>query len=637
MGEATVNSANNMSKSISDLSVAMKILIGMQQKAQKATDDAAKALEMKSKGLNEYGKAVNKAGEELANWNKRTHILSATIKELNKSGNRMELFSSLGTYRKEGGNILEYLAEFMSGAREELTVFGFEAAKARKVMYGFLPPGMFRMMNKMSSAFQFFGGIIRKMGDSAEESDNIFMKMGKGISKVFKPTFSKDTEALAGMMGNEGTLKNFKLKMKLHKAEKKEKMKAWNDARKLRKGKRSALKADNKRQLKELKEALKNEIEERITAANAVQEYKNLAKSEVGSFNAFGGSLTDWQDAIDAKMDEYRGLDGVDLSEREGKLQGSKDKISNMQGQKESLLKKAEKIKAASPFRMKANKLMKFAKTIAPKIGLFLKSAIFGMAYFLMLFIATIIVLKAIWPSIKKGFGMAKKVVTSGILLLKEGFTQVWEGLSGIFDFIFGDASLGDLLDSMWVLLKGLFKIAWGIIVIIVGGLIAIVVGIMADLLSKALTWVKNLKMDMASFKKIIKLVVVTIAIIAMFIFGWAPILIAAAAIMIWKFGGWIVKKFKKLIPGNAEGGVVSGLSIVGEKGPELVSFGSTARVHSNADSKKMIGGGGTVNNFNITINAKDTSDTEMRRIADKIGNMVSNKINRRTSSGTMS
>ena len=50
-----------------------------------------------------------------------------------------------------------------------------------------------------------------------------------------------------------------------------------------------------------------------------------------------------------------------------------------------------------------------------------------------------------------------------------------------------------------------------------------------------------------------------------------------------------------------------------------------------------MIGGGGTVNNFNITINAKDTSDTEMRRIADKIGNMVSNKINRRTSSGTMS
>ena len=604
-----------LTTNVNALSVQMKELIGMQIKAQKATEDAAKALELKKKGVNEYGKAVNKAGEELANWNKRTHILSATIKELNKSGNRMELFSSLGTYRKEGGNILEYLAEFMSGAREELTVFGFEAAKARKVMYGFLPPGMFRMMNKMSSAFQFFGGIIRKMGDSAEDSDNIVMKMGKNMSKIFKSKpmfdFTKDDAKSAA---------------------KRDKILAKRRAKESRKNRIKA----NKDSLKEIKEALNKEIKERIDAANAVQEYTNLAKKEVGSFNAFGGSLTDWQDAIDAKMDEYRNLD-PEVVKREGRLQASKDKISGLEGDNTTALKKAEKIKAASPFRMKANKLMKFVKTIAPKIGLFLKSAIFGMAYFLMLFIATIIVLKAIWPSIKKGLEAAKKVIVTGILLLKEGFTEVWEGLSGIFDFIFGDASLKDLLDSVWVLLKGLFKIAWGIIVIVVGGLAAIVVGIMADLLSKALTWVKNLKMDMASLKKIIKLVVVTIAIIGMFIFGFAPILIAAAAIMIWKFGGWIVKRFKKLIPGNAEGGIVSGLSIVGEKGPELVSFGSTARVHSNADSKKMIGGGGTVNNFNITINAKDTSDTEMRRIADKIGNMVSNKINRRTSSGTMS
>ena len=192
-------------------------------------------------------------------------------------------------------------------------------------------------------------------------------------------------------------------------------------------------------------------------------------------------------------------------------------------------------------------------------------------------------------------------------------------------------------MGSVIEIAMGVFKIAIGILTILVGGLIAIIVGIMADLLSKALDWVMNLKMDMASLKKIIKLVVVTLAVIGMIIFGFAPILIAAAGILLWKFGGWIVKKFKKLIPGNAEGGVVSGLSIVGEKGPELVSFGTKARVHSNADSKKMLsGGGGTVNNFNITINAKDTSDAELRRIADKIGSMVSNKINRRTSSGTM-
>ena len=36
-------------------------------------------------------------------------------------------------------------------------------------------------------------------------------------------------------------------------------------------------------------------------------------------------------------------------------------------------------------------------------------------------------------------------------------------------------------------------------------------------------------------------------------------------------------------------------------------------------------------NTINITINAKDTSDAEMRRIAEKIGRLVNNSINRNT------
>jgi len=83
-----------------------------------------------------------------------------------------------------------------------------------------------------------------------------------------------------------------------------------------------------------------------------------------------------------------------------------------------------------------------------------------------------------------------------------------------------------------------------------------------------------------------------------------------------------------------AEGGVsAGGLTIVGEKGPELVNLPKGSRVHSNADSRKMTGS--TVNNFNITINAKDSSKAEMRRMADEIGRMISSKINRSTSSST--
>jgi hypothetical protein len=86
---------------------------------------------------------------------------------------------------------------------------------------------------------------------------------------------------------------------------------------------------------------------------------------------------------------------------------------------------------------------------------------------------------------------------------------------------------------------------------------------------------------------------------------------------------------------GFADGGVTKGgISLVGERGPEIVRMPVGSRVHSNTESKQMMGG--VTNNINITINAKDTSDTELRRIADKIGNMVNNKINRRTSSGTM-
>ena len=101
------------------------------------------------------------------------------------------------------------------------------------------------------------------------------------------------------------------------------------------------------------------------------------------------------------------------------------------------------------------------------------------------------------------------------------------------------------------------------------------------------------------------------------------------------KFVDDTLNKQKALMTGNikgafADGGIVSasGLQLVGEKGPELVKLPAGSRVHSNAESVKM---GDT--NINITINAKDTSDAELRRIADQVGNMITNKINRSFSS----
>ena len=56
--------------------------------------------------------------------------------------------------------------------------------------------------------------------------------------------------------------------------------------------------------------------------------------------------------------------------------------------------------------------------------------------------------------------------------------------------------------------------------------------------------------------------------------------------------------------------------------------------MYSNSQSKRMVGG--DTNVFNITINAKDTSDAEMRRVAEQLGKMIGNKINRRVPFGNL-
>lgn len=87
---------------------------------------------------------------------------------------------------------------------------------------------------------------------------------------------------------------------------------------------------------------------------------------------------------------------------------------------------------------------------------------------------------------------------------------------------------------------------------------------------------------------------------------------------------------FKKAMGGTSHGG----MTLVGEQGPELVNLPAGAQVKTNNQTSKMMGGT-TVNNY-ITINAKDTSKAEMRRIANELGNMINMKVNRSGSSRTM-
>lgn len=82
-------------------------------------------------------------------------------------------------------------------------------------------------------------------------------------------------------------------------------------------------------------------------------------------------------------------------------------------------------------------------------------------------------------------------------------------------------------------------------------------------------------------------------------------------------------------------GSASGGMTMVGERGPELVNLPAGSQVHSNDTTKSMIGGHVT-NNVSVSVNGRlGASDSELRDIAKKIGSMVSAEINRTTSSST--
>lgn len=138
--------------------------------------------------------------------------------------------------------------------------------------------------------------------------------------------------------------------------------------------------------------------------------------------------------------------------------------------------------------------------------------------------------------------------------------------------------------------------------------------------------------------------ILIGVVVMALLVVLWKRYAEPITNVVLWAFGvivtiiDTIAGAIDK-IPGFATGGVsMGGLAIVGEKGPEMVNLPIGSRVHSNSDSKNMLAGssGGGGNVINITINAKDTSKAEMRRIANELGNMINNKMNRSGSHRTM-
>jgi len=230
--------------------------------------------------------------------------------------------------------------------------------------------------------------------------------------------------------------------------------------------------------------------------------------------------------------------------------------------------------------------------------------------------------------------------IYEGIMRMKGGFETMWEA-------IFGEGTIGDLLDGYLEVFLGLWETVQGLALIVLMPLFTLLEetimtayeGIKVELKAAFSEQKKNLNGFFQTLG-VILMVIATIILAAATVFAIfagatvSPIILVGTAVLaIVGLLIYLVAKIADIWP-FADGGVTkSGMSLVGEKGPELVRLPKGSRVHSNQESKQMVSGGG---GNNITVNVQGrigASDSELRLIAQKVGQMINKEINRTTSS----
>jgi|14BtaG_2_1085337.scaffolds.fasta_scaffold02587_8 hypothetical protein len=663
---------------IKELTGAVKNLVETMQKASLASLNVTDTQKKQAKAVKKTAESLREAVEAGDQLNKRTNILNAVIQANNRE---FKLgFKSFKDYMNAGGTTFEYFATFMTSTKEEVRLFGVEAQTARRIMYGFLPPGMFRMVNKTASAFNGMGSIIRALKGDSEESNSIFMKsikvMGvltrtrnmmitkkqRQAAKEAKQKIKEKAKTIGPISPTDPDYaKVIKLRERMSKIRAKKELKA---AKKLAKEKQKAAETQEKIDARfalrraiaaetryykifeerKAKEAKENERVENEFIALHGKRPANL-KFDENPTRARKRQRRAEQEEYDTQLRLFKHKDADLVGAR--KQTSSAEQNKNNFNAGNAIAKAQERLAKTNPIRKNLGKVMKFAKGIMGKFKTFLNVAVKGIFMFMLTLVATLIVLQALWPTIKRAFTPAMEMLMMSLSYIGEGFTLVFSGVMDLWNAVFKGGSIGDILLALLDILLGVWKIVVGILGALLGTLLAFIGAFVVDLVVQAINWVKSLGDNVKSVGKVVGLILAIAGMIIAFLLGAAPIVIVAVGIVLYKFGNWFIDKIKKYLPknpvksakkfltGRATGGVVGSgeTTLVGEMGPEIVKLPAGSRVYSNEDSKKMAKSDNITNNFHITINARDTSDKELKRITEKIGKEIANKLNRRLGS----
>ena len=351
-----------------------------------------------------------------------------------------------------------------------------------------------------------------------------------------------------------------------------------------------------------------------------------------GIANFFSSSKRAYQGigAYGLAMGSQEGDSAISRKDRMGMIVGKLKERAGLRFGKDargSLMEKLEK---------NASKVLNFFNNnwrgIGGKLWNFLKLS--GKMMFLAMFYITAIALaiSLVYPVLKEGSAKMWEGIKESAAWIGEALGLVWEGVSDIFGFLFGDKTFTEMIDGFLKIGFGLLWVAWAVI----WGVIKAAWDLTTEII-KVGFWKFVDYLGKVYEESKVKFFFVIVGLVTALV-AWAlglPVILPALLLYIgWKLVGWLWDKMTS-ISFFAGGGVSKGgLAVVGERGPELVNLPRGSRVHSNRDSRKMVSSGGST--INVTINAHSLQDTELRRIAQRVGDMINRQVNRGTSSSTV-
>ena len=330
-----------------------------------------------------------------------------------------------------------------------------------------------------------------------------------------------------------------------------------------------------------------------------------------------------------------------EIATKEGEKSNAKDLLKEF---KQMRMESLKNLLGKHKFFRTLFKVVDFFKMMKPVLGMLIRGLAMSFVYLNLAIVAIFLIIKKAWPvvssALEKAFGIVKTFLPF-IGWMMASFSLIKEGVIDVLSAFFGDGGLESLIDGLVKIAVGLLGVAVSFGLTVLSLAIVFIGTLTMELWTKVKDWFIGTVTDIKQFAKSIAVILGIVGVIVALIAG-APIWLAAViGLVMFKVGKWLVRKMKKMFGFDffADGGTSQGgMAVVGEEGPELVNLPKGATVFSNKDSKAMVGGKtqNVVNNFNITVNAKDTSQSEMRRIADMIGRDISAKINRSTSSSTL-